>query len=393
MTHVDKLTKQRKPRRRQPNKAKGLSGVDKNVAELHRKTAENSKPEDKKATNAYVNAIRAQESLPPLQSGQPIIIHERSRPKKESTALITVKEVEPAVPNFSLGAENEPGSAAAFVKHQQKQAKAAKEEAKRATEKATKVEQELLKTTKAAVIQNLYKSKYNAQGVLQARAKALGVPFMIDTEITKKGGKVVKNKVAIKKEKLFEELLKKDPELQKEIDTETSKILGVEKPQKDAHEHKADDDHEKASAEVLGTGMDEGLSNFEIDKYMKGHPGYLGCIASDEIDSHIVPKVKQGVKGSFVMNLDKHDKPGSHWVSCYFTPESIEYYNSFGEPPTQSFREGAKNIANKLNPDGFFKLKVNHIQRQDDRTKTCGYHAMKFIKDRDSGKSFAESTG
>jgi hypothetical protein len=220
------------------------------------------------------------------------------------------------------------------------------------------------------------------------------IPYQIERQVKKKGGKTITNKVAIKKDILFEELLVKDDALKKKIDDETAKLLGFSKPEKDAPEHKADE-AEALNAEVAGSGssLGKGLSNFEIDKYMKGHPGYLGCIASDEINTRIVPKVQPGKKGSFVMNLDRHDKPGSHWVACYFTPESIEYYNSFGEAPTQSFKDAAKNIAKKLNPSGFFKLKINHVQRQDDRTKTCGYHAMKFIKDRDSGKSFAEATG
>ena len=38
--------------------------------------------------------------------------------------------------------------------------------------------------------------------------------------------------------------------------------------------------------------------------------------------------------GSYVINLDKHDQPGSHWVAVYDDGEKVEYFDSFGFPPT-----------------------------------------------------------
>ena len=146
-----------------------------------------------------------------------------------------------------------------------------------------------------------------------------------------------------------------------------------------------------------GSGEDEeGLSNFQIDRHMAKFKskGYLGCIASDEITSKILPKVSPLMnQGSFIMNLDTADGPGYHWVACYFTPHIVEYYNSFGKPPTASFISQMKQVMKKVDPDGLFKIKVNHIQRQGNNTTDCGYHAMKFIQDRIAGRSFATSTG
>ncbi len=101
-----------------------------------------------------------------------------------------------------------------------------------------------------------------------------------------------------------------------------------------------------------------------MEKYKKD--GYLGTIASDEIMSLILPKVnRMDDKISFIMNLDDSTKQGSHWVAIYMTPRQIEYFNSFGDAPTKNFIEQIKQVANKLNPNGIFKMKVNHIQRQD----------------------------
>jgi hypothetical protein len=93
------------------------------------------------------------------------------------------------------------------------------------------------------------------------------------------------------------------------------------------------------------------------------------------------------------MNLDTSDGPGYHWVATYFTPTAVEYYNSFGKAPTAGYISQMKEVMEKVNPDGIFKMKVNHIQRQDNNTTDCGYHAMKFIQDRIAGRSWAASTG
>ena len=125
---------------------------------------------------------------------------------------------------------------------------------------------------------------------------------------------------------------------------------------------------------------------------MKPHRGYLGCIASDEIDK-IIDKIQPMTSGSFIMNLDVTTGPGTHWVAVYWTPSSLEYYNPLGNAPTDKFRSDAKKLAKAINPNGFLKLKVNQIQRQSNDTDTCGYHAMKFIIDREKGKSFSDATG
>ncbi len=140
------------------------------------------------------------------------------------------------------------------------------------------------------------------------------------------------------------------------------------------------------------SGSGAGLSNEQIDKFMKDDKEYLGTVSSDQIESVIVPKIKPNSTGSFIFNLDVSSGPGTHWVACYFTPHSIEYYNSLGDPPTESFKKSAKAIVNAIKPGGFLKLKHNSVIRQGD-TDTCGYHAMKFIQDREAGKSYSEASG
>ena len=136
----------------------------------------------------------------------------------------------------------------------------------------------------------------------------------------------------------------------------------------------------------------------KIDRFMRGVHGYLGTVPSDMITSEILPKVQPRSRGSFIMNLDKASGPGTHWVAVYFDARpqgshSLEYYNSLGDGPTQSFRHQIKEVVRKLDSEAPLKFKVNKIQRQANNTNTCGWFAMKFIMDRMRGKPFSDASG
>lgn len=143
----------------------------------------------------------------------------------------------------------------------------------------------------------------------------------------------------------------------------------------------------------------KGISNFDIDNMLKPFPEYLGCISSDELISKILPQIQPQSRAFWVNNLSPSTSKGSHWVSFFIDarPEgsnSIEYFNSFGEPIPDEMRQDIQQIADKLNAEKYLKLKENTlVQRQDDNSSNCGFFAVKFILDRMRGKSFAESTG
>lgn len=141
-----------------------------------------------------------------------------------------------------------------------------------------------------------------------------------------------------------------------------------------------------------------GLYSTEIDKIMSKLPNYLGTISSDQIVSQIVPRVKPKSRGAFVMNLDKHNQKGSHWVAVYFDARdngsnSIEYYDSYGTPPTKDFMRQIKYLAEALNAQNYLQLKVNRIKEQTDDSYNCGWHSARFIMDRFRGRPFRECTG
>ncbi len=151
----------------------------------------------------------------------------------------------------------------------------------------------------------------------------------------------------------------------------------------------------------IGNGKKEsidknGLSNFQIDKLMKKYGDkYLGTISHDEIPS-LISKIKPKSSGGFVINTDPASKDGKHWQAIYYDGEKdmeIDFYDSFGDPPSKTIMKGVKMIADKLDADNYLKFKNNKIKQQDNRSSNCGFFSAKFLIDRFAGKHFQDASG
>tara|TARA_B100001013_G_scaffold141301_1_gene83423 strand:+ start:959 stop:1408 length:450 start_codon:yes stop_codon:yes gene_type:complete len=83
------------------------------------------------------------------------------------------------------------------------------------------------------------------------------------------------------------------------------------------------DIYEKEIAPLLPD-KPEGSNNFELDRVGKKLLGkkYIGTYASDKI-----PRDKQGY---FIVNLDKSNQKGSHWVGVVRDSEGAVVFDSFG---------------------------------------------------------------
>lgn len=147
-----------------------------------------------------------------------------------------------------------------------------------------------------------------------------------------------------------------------------------------------------------GRGTPDALYDDQIDSYMRKYPQFLGTVASDEIESKIIPKIKPHSEGGFIMNLSPHNQAGTHWVAVFYDDRpngshTIEYYNSFGDPPSEKLLVDIKDISRKLQPKQHLQLKVNRIKQQSERSNECGFFASKFLADRFHGKRFKDTTG
>ena len=107
---------------------------------------------------------------------------------------------------------------------------------------------------------------------------------------------------------------------------------------------------------------------------------------------------KSTYKFGLVINLDEHNKPGSHWVALYVNLKDniIYYFDSFGKKPGKRINTFVRKILTHMynkkfnenfNVEQFLKkfhsskdydVRFNHIQHQFKNTE-CGVYSMNFI--------------
>lgn len=137
----------------------------------------------------------------------------------------------------------------------------------------------------------------------------------------------------------------------------------------------------------------KGLNTNEIDKMMRPFgKQYLGTFPADYL-KHFPTSLPR--RFGFVMNLDKTEKPGSHWVAVLVDAKrdmSIEYYDSFAEEPSNDFLRDIKKVIDQMNINLYLKLKINKIIEQDSNTANCGWHSMNFLSRRFNDIPFREVT-
>ena len=99
-----------------------------------------------------------------------------------------------------------------------------------------------------------------------------------------------------------------------------------------------------------------------------------------------VSKFRSSGKTSFglILNLDRHDQPGSHWVACYCSMDpaspkyGICYYDSGGDEPPQDILDFIKDVWTEVDDPDRFQKKYNPTQHQFQDTE-CGVFSMLFI--------------
>ena len=96
--------------------------------------------------------------------------------------------------------------------------------------------------------------------------------------------------------------------------------------------------------------------------YYKNEPRFNGVYSRDNLPGMIK-------KGAYVINLDKHDDVGTHWIALYVRNNCI-YFDSFGVEHIPN--EIKQFIGNKSITSNIFRL-----QAYD--SIMCGYFCIAFI--------------
>ena len=89
---------------------------------------------------------------------------------------------------------------------------------------------------------------------------------------------------------------------------------------------------------------------------------FKGVYAIDELPN-------RASHGAYVVNYDEHDKPGSHWVAIYVQNGSVEYFDSYGQPP----------LDKRLKTFVGENFTYNPFQLQQALGNACGFYCTYYI--------------
>ena len=88
----------------------------------------------------------------------------------------------------------------------------------------------------------------------------------------------------------------------------------------------------------------------------------------------------------FIANMDSSDKPGSHWITFYFTKEKEgEFFDSYGLPPSNYTGTFTRFLNNNSNSWCF-----NTITLQTVNSKVCGHYCLYYALFRSRGINMSE---
>lgn len=123
------------------------------------------------------------------------------------------------------------------------------------------------------------------------------------------------------------------------------------------------------------------MNTLQIQKILKSERSikkyFKGVFAIDKI-----PKKVKSKPAMYVINTDKSDKPGEHWLAIYFPSNGCsEFFDSYGRSPTK-YAEIKKFLRNNSKC-----IVYNKKQLQSLFTGVCGQYCCVFLKNRCKRKS------
>lgn len=100
----------------------------------------------------------------------------------------------------------------------------------------------------------------------------------------------------------------------------------------------------------------------------------MGVFPSDKI-----PDIRK-FPCALVLNTDKHDEKGSHWLAVYIQDQrTLEFFDSFGLPPDVYGEDITRFIKR------YCRIQWNKIPLQSLTSNVCGQYCIYFIVKRSQG--------
>lgn len=113
------------------------------------------------------------------------------------------------------------------------------------------------------------------------------------------------------------------------------------------------------------------MDTYQLEKVLSRD---LGSSFGGVYPVDLIPDLKSKEK-AMVINLDPHDKPGSHWVCLYLNGNTVEYFDFYGLPPI------SKPIKEFMDRNGYH-MTYNKNRYQDYNTNVCGEYCVYFLHHR-----------
>ena len=109
-------------------------------------------------------------------------------------------------------------------------------------------------------------------------------------------------------------------------------------------------------------------SSIKIENYLKDQKGFLGCFACNDL-----PPFPKKFPVSMIINTDKKNQAGEHWLGLILTKSKCLYFDSFGVPIMEDI------IISYLQQK-YKKVIINNECIQHTFSTSCGLFCIAFIK-------------
>src|SRR5215510_1051712 len=104
------------------------------------------------------------------------------------------------------------------------------------------------------------------------------------------------------------------------------------------------------------------------------HPTYLGALPVDYLKQIEINEYPSCV----VINLDKSNQSGSHWVCAYFdTERNVEFFDSYAIPLSKY--KHVNNFLKVYSKNTNCRIIESGLDIQSDQTDVCGFWVINFL--------------
>ena len=117
----------------------------------------------------------------------------------------------------------------------------------------------------------------------------------------------------------------------------------------------------------------DGMSNLEIENYLKSIPNFLGVIFDDSLN-----QIDPQFNGFVIVNLDHSQGRGTHWIALGIFKDTIEFFDPLG-CDFLNWPNLPIGLLNYLFKVSFAKTVVRINRLQSSKSAVCGLYCIFYV--------------